>query len=180
MRLTDFMRSMVLVCAGAATALAVVAIFGARADDDTVLLYIAVGWWAVAGVLGLYLGRRSEPSPGMTRMLASARSVSALPELDPARVILNRLWVVGLFALVCGALAFLVPQVPAIGCGYALVVALSWRKQEYAVKAIEDRDGVRFWFDRTSPFGPPRLLRTPWARKVEPVLDTEREPARAR
>jgi len=37
------------------------------------------------------------------------------------------------------------------------------------VAAIEGRDGVEFWFDRTSPFGSPQLLRLPGLRKIEPV-----------
>lgn len=175
MRLTDFLRSAVLVCGGAATALAVVAIFGARSRDDAVLLYVALGWWAAAGVLGLYLGRSSAASRAVSRMLATARSTSALPELDPARVIVSRLWIVGVFSVVCGALAFLVPQVPAIGCGYALVAALAWRRQESAVKAIEDRDGVRFYVERSSPLRALRVVRTPGLRKIEPLEGVVRQ-----
>jgi hypothetical protein len=66
-------------------------------------------------------------------------------------------------------IAFLVPQVPAIGAGYALLVALMWRKQSRAVSAIEDRDGVRFYVERTSPLKPMQLLRTPWMRRIEPT-----------
>ena len=69
--------------------------------------------------------------------------------------------------MACGAVAFLIPQIPAIAAGYAIGVALTWRKQAAAVQAIEDRDGVRFYFDRSSPFGAPKLVRTPWARKIE-------------
>ena len=36
------------------------------------------------------------------------------------------------------------------------------------MQAIEERDGVEFWFDRSSPFGPPQLLRLPGLRKIEP------------
>ena len=36
------------------------------------------------------------------------------------------------------------------------------------------RDGVRFYFDRTPPFGSPRLLRTPGLRKIEPAQDSTR------
>jgi hypothetical protein len=68
-------------------------------------------------------------------------------------------------------------QVPAIAAGYALIAALTWRKQASAVIAIEERDGVRFFFDRSSPFAGPRLLRTPWARKIDPVSERDEEPA---
>ncbi len=168
MRLTDFLRTAVLLFSAAATALATVAVVGASADQDVVLLYVAVTWWVLAGGAGLYVGRRAETSRGIGRMLAGARSTPALPELEPGRVVIYRLWPVGVFTVVSGALAFLLPQVPAIGCGYALIVALAWRKQESAVKAIEDRDGARFYVERGSPVGPTRLVRTPGLRKVEP------------
>ena len=38
-----------------------------------------------------------------------------------------------------------------------------------AVQAIEERDGVRFYVERSSPFKPTRLMRTPGLRKNEPV-----------
>ena len=168
MRLTDFLRTAVLLFSAAATALAMVAVVGASADDDVVLLYVAVVWWALAGGAGLYLGRRAETSRGIGHLLAGARSTPALPELEPGRVVIYRLWPVGAFTVVSGALAFLLPQVPAIGCGYALIVSLAWRKQERAVQAIEERDGARFYVERGSPIGPTRLVRTPGLRKVEP------------
>lgn len=180
MRFTDFLRTAVLLFGGAASALAVVAIAGTRGQGTNAVLYIAVGWWAVAAVTGLWLGRRMRATPGISRLLANAKSTSTLPELEPGTVIFNRLWPLAVVTLASGAVAFLLPQVPAVAAGYALLVALTWRRQASAVQAIEDRDGVRFWFDRSSPFGPPRLLRTPWVRKIEPVGEVEREPVRAR
>ena len=55
----------------------------------------------------------------------------------------------------------------AFGHGYG--IALTWRKQASGVQAIEDRDGARFYFDRSSPFGAPKLVRTPGLRKIEPT-----------
>ena len=101
-------------------------------------------------------------------MLAAARKTSTLPELEPGAIIFNRMWPLALLTIASGAVAFLVPQVPAIAAGYALGAALVWRKQSRAVQAIEERDGIEFWFDRSSPFGPPQLLRLPGLRKVEP------------
>lgn len=169
MRFREFLRVAVLLFGGAGTALAAVAVVGAARDDDTALLLVCAGWWALAIGAGLWLGRGAGPSPGIGRLLASARKSSTLPELEPAAVLFNRLWPLALLTIVAGALAFLVPQVPAIASGYALAAALTWRKQSRAVQAIEERDGVEFWFDRSSPFGPPRLLRLPGLQKVEPV-----------
>jgi hypothetical protein len=176
-RFADFLRVAVLLFGGAATALAVVAIVGAARDADTTLAVVAVAWWALAATLGLWLGRRSTATPGLARLLATARATTSLPELEPGAVMFNRLWPLAAFTVVSGAIGFFVPQVPAVATGYALLVALTWRKQSSAVVAIEERDGVRFYFDRTSPFGGPRLVRTPGLRRIEPVERREEEHA---
>ena len=53
------------------------------------------------------------------------------------------------------------PQVPAIATGFAIIWALAWRRQASAVTAIEERDGARFYVERTSPLRPIKLVRTP-------------------
>ena len=167
MRLVDFLRTTVLLCGGAATALAVVALAGANAKDDVTLVYVAAGWWTVSAAIGLWLGRRREVTEGIGRLLASARAATTMPELEPGTILFNRLWPLFVITLASGAVAFLVPQVPAIATGYALIVALAWRKQSSAVEAIEMRDGVQFHVEHTSPFKPTRLLRTAGLRKFE-------------
>ena len=169
MRFTDFLRTSVLLFAGAATALAAVTIAGASARDDRTLLYVALGWWAIAALGGLWLGRRPEVTQGIGRALAGARTQPALPELEPGAILFNRLWGLALFTVGSGAVAFLIPQVPGIAAGYVIAAALAWRKQSAAVEAIEGRDGVRFYVEPTSPFKPTRLIRTPGFRRVEPV-----------
>jgi hypothetical protein len=169
MRFTDFLRTSVLLFAGAATALAAVSVAGARSEDDTTLLYVAVGWWVIATVGGLWLGRRPQTSQGIAGLLAQARHSPTLPEQEPARTMVNRLWPLLIAIAAAAGIAFLLPQVPAIGAGYALFVALGWRKQSRAVAAIEDRDGVRFYVERTSPLKPLQLVRTPWLRRIEPT-----------
>jgi hypothetical protein len=171
MRFPDFLRTSVLLFAGAATALAAVAIAGAAAKDDRTLVYVALGWWALAAAGGLWLGRRSEVTEGIGRALAGARTQSALPELEPGAILFNRLWALAVFTVGSGAVAFLVPQVPGIAAGYVIAAALGWRKQSAAVEAIEGRDGVRFYVEHTSPFRPTRLIRTPGFRRIEPVSD---------
>jgi hypothetical protein len=159
----------VLLFGAAATACAIVAIAGARANDDNSVLYLAMGWWGVAAVLGLWLGRRRATTEGIAKLLADARTTPMLPELEPGTVLFNRLWAFFIVTVIAGALAFLFPQVPAIWTGFTLMVGLAWRKQPSAVLAIEERDGVRFYVERVSPFKPTRLLRTPGFRKNEPA-----------
>jgi hypothetical protein len=170
----DFLRVAVLLFGGAGTALAVVAIAGASQEDSTLPIAVAVGWWVLATAAGLWLGRHHAPTQQIGRLLAGARNTNSLPEVEPGAIVFNRLWPLAAVTLVSGAVAFLIPQVPAIAAGYAIAVALTWRNQSSAVAAIEDRDGVRFYFDRSSPFGAPKLLRTPGLRKVEPTADAAR------
>ena len=63
-----------------------------------------------------------------------------------------------------------------MAAGYCLLVALLWRNQSRAVEAIEGRDGVEFWLDRSSPFGRPQLLRLPGLRKIEPEPELAAQP----
>ena len=169
MRFTDFLRAAVLLFAGAATALAVVAIAGAQSKDDNTLLYVAVAWWVLAAIAGLWIGRLPETSQGIGTLLANARHSPTLPEVEPGRTVVNRLWPLIIVIAAAAGIAFLLPQVPAIGAGYALGASLAWRKQSRAVSAIEDRDGVRFYVERTAPLKPTQLVRTPWMRRIEPA-----------
>ena len=168
MRFTDFLKATVLISAGAATALAAVTVVGATGDDRPELALFSLGWWVVAGAIGAWLGRRAETTPPIARLLAGARFSPALPEIKPGRILLNRLWPLLAPTLVAGGLAFLAPQIPGIAAGFAIIWALSWRRQEAAVSAVEDRDGIRFYVERTSPFRPIQLLRTPGVHSVFP------------
>jgi hypothetical protein len=161
MRFADFLRTTVLISAGAATALAAVTVAGANGNSNDALVPLAAGWWVIAALLGLWLGRRADASPPIANLLANARMETSLPEVSPARTILNRLWPLLLSTIGAGALAFVLPQVPAVATGFAIIWALAWRRQEAAVAAIEERDGVRFYVDRTSPLQAIRLVRTP-------------------
>ena len=44
---------------------------------------------------------------------------------------------------------------------FAIIWSLAWRRQASAVRAIEQRDGARFYIDKTSPLKPIQLVRTP-------------------
>ena len=180
MRFVDFLRTAVLLFGASATALALVALAGADADDNLTLVYASLGWWAIATAVCVWLGRRPSTSAGIARLMAGARTQPALPELEPGSVLFNRLWTLALFTVTAGAFAFLFPQVPAIATGFPLAAALAWRKQAEAVTAVEERDGVRFYIERTSPFKPTKLLRTPGFRKfgsaVEEPLERQATP----
>jgi hypothetical protein len=168
-RFRDLLRVSVLLFGGSATALAVVSVVGAANEETNTLVYVAAAWWCLATLAGLWLGRRPVATPGIATLLAEARRTNTLPELEPGTVMFNRLWPLIVLALGSVVVGFFIPQVPAIATGYCLLVALLWRKQSRAVEAIEGRDGVEFWLDKTSPFGRPQLLRLPGLRRVEPA-----------
>jgi hypothetical protein len=161
LRFTEFLRATVLLSAGSATLLAALTVLGATREVDATLVYVSVGWWLVAAVLGLRMGRRAEANPPIARLLATARTQTTLPELRPGATLLNRLWPLLFSTLAAGALALVYPQVAAVAGGFGIVWTLAWRRQERAVMAIEERDGVRFYVDQTSPVAPIRLIRTP-------------------
>jgi hypothetical protein len=165
----DLLRVSVILFGGTATALAVVSVVGAAGEDTNTLVYVAAVWWCVASLVGLWLGRRLMTTPGIATLLAEARRSNTLPELEPGTVLFNRLWPLIVLALTSAVVGFFFPQVPAIATGYCLLVALLWRNQARAVEAIEGRDGVEFWLDRSSPLGRPQLLRLPGLRKIEPA-----------
>lgn len=177
MRFTDFLKSTVLSSAAAATALAAATVAGAGSDGYTDLVFFAAGWWLLAAVVGAWIGRRSQASPPIARLLATARASSSLPELQPGRTLLNRLWPLLVSSVIAGALAFFAPQIPGIACGFTIIWALAWRRQDAAVTAIEERDGVQFYLEQTSPVSPIRLLRTPGLRGEFPITRSKGEPA---
>lgn len=161
MRFPDLLRTTVMLCAAAATLLAAVTVAGANENGDALVALVAAGWWVFAAVIGSAFGRRNTTSHQIGVLLASARTQTMLPEINPSRVVLNRLWPIIVCTVGAGAVAFAYPQVPAIAAGFAIIGALAWRRQAAAVTAIEERDGARFYVDHTSPLRPIRLVRTP-------------------
>jgi hypothetical protein len=161
MRFTDFLRTTVLLSAAAASALAAVTLAAAVGSGDDLVVPVAAGWWVVAALIGIWIGRRASTSAQIASLLASARMQTSLPETNPGRTLLNRLWPLLVSTVGAGAVAFLFPQVPAVATGFAIIWALAWRRQSRAVAAIEERDGARFYVAHTSPFQPIRLVRTP-------------------
>jgi len=160
-RFGDFLRATVLLSAGAATLLAALAVIGLSREYDRTLVLFSAFWWGGAVLIGIWLGRRAETSPPIRRLLMTARSQTTLPELRPGLTLVNRLWPLLFATLGAAVAAVFEPQVASIGAGFWIVLALAMRRQASAVAAIEERDGVRFYIDQTSPLHPIQLVRTP-------------------
>jgi hypothetical protein len=171
MRFVDFLRTTVMLSGGAATMLAVLTLAAATQAGDDQGVFYAVGWWVLATLLGSWIGRRNEVNPPIARLLADAKAATMMPDVRPGATLANRLWPLILVVVAAGALAFMGPQIPAIAAGFTIIWALAWRRQESAVQAIEERDGVSFFVERTSPVRPIQLIRTPGFRRERPTVD---------
>jgi hypothetical protein len=169
-RFVDLLRTTVMLSAGAATMLAIVTVVAATGDNDDTLVLIAAGWWVVASLIGALVGRRANVTAAIGRLLADAKAATMMPEHRPGAVVVNRLWPLLVSTVAAAALSLLFAQVPAVACGFAIIWSLAWRHQDAAVLAIEERDGVTFYVERTSPIRPIRLLRTPGLRREVPTL----------
>jgi len=170
-RFVDLLKDTVMLSAGAATMLGIVTVIAASQELDDTLVIVAAGWWFLAVVVGGWVGRRAQASPPIARLLAASKTATMMPEHRPAAVLVNRLWPLLVSTVAAGAVGFLVPQVPAIATGFAIIWALAWRRQDSAVVAIEERDGVTFYVERTSPLRPLELVRTPGLRREVPSLN---------
>jgi hypothetical protein len=165
MRFVDFLRAAILLCGGAATALAAVTVLGASADANNTLVLFIAAWWLAAVMIGAWLGHRAETNSPIARLLASAKSTSSLPEQRPGSLLVNRMWPLLLSTIVALGLGLVAPQIPGIACGFAIIGALAWRRQEAAVSAIEERDGVAYYVEPTPPHKPIKLVRAPGFRR---------------
>jgi hypothetical protein len=159
-RFVDFLKATVLLCAGSATLLAALTILGASRTGEQGNTLIAVCWWAAAAVIGARIGRHHAASPPITRLLADAKMQTTLPEPRPGLTLINRLWPLLVVTVAAAALSAWLPQVAGVAAGFAIIWSLAWRRQDAAVTAIEERDGFRFYVDRTGIFTPIRLIRT--------------------
>jgi hypothetical protein len=170
-RFVDLLRTTVLLSAGAATTLAVITVAAATADGDDNAVVVAAAWWFVAALIGAFVGRRAQVTEAIGRLLANAKAATMMPEHRPGAVAVNRLWPLLLSTVAAGALCFFAPQIPGIATGFAVIWALAWRRQESAVRAIEERDGATFYVEPTSPVRPLRLVRTPGFRREVPTFN---------
>ena len=168
MRFRDFLRTAVLLFGGAATALAAVSVVGAGRNDDSTLVFVALGWWLLAARVGLWMGRGAATTAGIARLLAGARRATALPEFEPGTMLFNRLWPLAVLAVAAGGARRSSSRRcrrcrglrPARGARVAQAVA--------AVAAIEGRDGVRVLDGPQLAVRAAALVRVPGLRKIEP------------
>jgi hypothetical protein len=164
-RFVDFLRAAILLCAASATVLATVTVLRASYETDNTLVLFVAGWWLLAGLIGAWLGRRAQTNSPIARLLASAKSTTSLPEHRPGSLLVNRLWPLLLSTILAIGLGLVAPQIPGIATGFAIIASLAWRRQEAAVTAIEERDGVAFYVEPTSPVSPIKLVRAPGFRR---------------
>jgi hypothetical protein len=166
MRFVDFLRAAILLCAGSATSLAAVTVVSSGgAESGDVLVLVVAGWWFVAVLIGAWVGRQTQTNSPIARLLATAKSTASLPEQRPGALLLNRMWPLLLSTILALGLGLIAPQVPGIATGFAIIGALAWRRQEAAVTAIEERDGVAFYVEPTGPLKPIKLIRAPGFRR---------------
>src|SRR3954468_2045255 len=125
MRFGEFLRTAVLLSAGSATALASVTVISSAQEIDPVIVFVSVGWWTLASILGTRLEPRAHEQ--IARLMAEARAQTTLPDLRPALTLLNRLWVLLVATIAAGVVGIFVPQVSSVAAGFALMVALAWR-----------------------------------------------------
>jgi hypothetical protein len=177
MRFTDFLRATVVLSMAAASVLALCTVLGASRIDDTQLVFIAAGWWIVAALVGSWIGRHVEVTAQIGRLLAGARAATTMPEHRPGAVLVNRLWPLILATLAAVVVSFFVVQVAGVAAGFAIIWSLAWRHQTSAVAAVEERDGVTFFVERTSPVAPMALQRTPGLRREVPTTPTAGTPS---
>jgi hypothetical protein len=82
---------------------------------------------------------------------------------------LNRLWLLAVSVVLAAGLSWLFPQLAAVVAGGSILISLAWRKQERAVTAIEERDGVRYYVVPTSPFKRIELVRAGGLKRLRSV-----------
>jgi hypothetical protein len=161
---TELLRFTVFVTGAEATILGAISAISVGGEPSATTVIVAFAWWAIAIILGFWLGRPERAREDMREPLAKAKMATSLPSDSPGRIAVQRLWPIAVTAIIAGGLGLFFPGVAIIGTGYALIVSLSWHTREAAVQAIEERDGHRFYVVPTSALRPIELVRTPGLR----------------
>jgi hypothetical protein len=161
---TDLLRTTVFITGAEATILGAISAIAVGGEPSPTTVIVAIAWWAIAIILGFWLGRPDRAREDMRGPLAKAKTATSLPTESPAWITAQRLWPIAVTAIIAGGLGLFFPGVAIIGTGYALIVSLAWHTREAAVLAIEERDGVRFFVVPNSALKPIELVRTPGLR----------------
>jgi hypothetical protein len=161
---TDLLRTTVFVTGAEATVLGAISAISVGGEPGATTVIVAIAWWAIAIIIGFWMGRPDRAREDMRAPLARAKTATSLPSESPNRIALQRLWPIAVTAVIAGGLGLFFPGVAIIGTGYALIVSLAWHTREAAVQAIEERDGVRFFVVPNSALKPIELVRTPGLR----------------
>ena len=163
---TDLLRATVFLTGAEATVLGAISAIALGGEPSGTTVIVALAWWAIALIIGFWLGRPERAREDMRDPLARARTATSLPSQAPARIAVGRLWPIALTAIVAGVLGLFFPGVAVIGAGYALIVSLAWHSREAAVLAIEQRDGVKFYVVPSPAWRAVELMRTPGLRSA--------------
>jgi hypothetical protein len=161
---TDLLRMTVFVTGAEATVLGAISAISVGGEPSPTTVIVALAWWAIAIILGFWMGRPERAREDMRAPLAKAKMATSLPSQSPTQISIQRLWPIAVTAIIAGGLGLFFPGVAIIGTGYALIVSLAWHTREGAVVAIEERDGVRFYVVPNSALKPIQLVRTPGLR----------------
>jgi hypothetical protein len=161
---TDLLRTTVFITGAEATILGAISAISVGGEPSPTTVIVALAWWAIAIILGFWMGRPERAREDMRDPLSKAKMATSLPVQSPTRISLQRLWPIAVTAIIAGGLGLFFPGVAIIGTGYALIVSLAWHTREAAVVAIEERDGVRFYVVPNSALKPIQLVRTPGLR----------------
>jgi hypothetical protein len=177
---TELLRAGSLISGVCATVLAGTTVaLGFDATEQSVVVFAAI-WWLICGTAAmLVIGRRDgRPSDALERLLVDAKPQRIPDEPQVARVVVGRLWPLALVTglTVLGG-AVLGPRIPGVVVGFPLMWALQWRAQQFAVSAVEERDGVVFSVVPTGPLQPITLVRGPGLRREYPVDPSGSSPA---
>ena len=112
MQYKDLLRGTVLLVAIEATGLAAISAVTINSTGDDKLAALSLGWWLIAIVGGVWLGRPSRTAEVLRGPLAAAKTSTQLPAESPVRIALARLWPIALFAILAGARRAVPPAGP--------------------------------------------------------------------
>lgn len=161
MRFSDYLRASVLLVGSAAFALLLVAAGFILREGSASLIAFSAAWIGVSVLIGVWLGRRDQVMESTGHLLSRSRPEPVFPKIEPAALLMSRLWPVLVIAIFAALAAVFYPQLAVAASGCGVIWSLAWRKQAMAVEAIEDRDAVHFWIVKNGTFKPPKLVRVP-------------------